>query len=208
MDAAEPATRRPLRALQLMIQGPAAFIDEALGRLERALSERGDDLRNVQLATVSADGRPQLRTMVLRGLERQHPPRLELHSDARAAKVRDIAEGRGRACLLAWSSAEQLQLRFEGVATAHHDDALARERWDGLSDGGRKPYGLRADPGSAIDDPSDQPHLPPDEQARQFVVLRLAVASVDVLRLGAHGAQTRAFRRYDGAGDRANWIGA
>ena len=191
-----------------MTQDAAAFIEEALGRLGRALGERGDDLRNIQLATVTADGSPQLRTMVLRGLERRQPPCLEVHSDARADKVRDIAAGRDRVSLLALASEAQLQLRFEGVAAAHRDDALARERWDSLSEGGRKPYGLRADPGSVIAAPSDQPHLPPDEQARQFVVLRVTVASIDVLRLGAHGAQTRAFRRYDGAGDRANWIGA
>ena len=184
------------------------FIDDAFARLERALSEHGDDLRNVQLATVSADSRPQIRTMVLRGFERTDPPCLEVHSDARAAKVRDIAAGHDRVCLLAWSGADQLQLRFEGSAAIHHGDPIARARWDALSEGGRKPYGLRAQAGSAISDPSDQPHLPPDEQARQFVVLRITVASVDVLRLGAHGAQSRAVRRFDGEGGAPHWIGA
>ena len=85
-----------------------------MGHLERAVSERGDDIRNMQLATVSADGRPRLRTVVLRGVELTAVPSLEVHSDARAEKVRDIAAGRDHVALLAWSSAEQLQLRFEG----------------------------------------------------------------------------------------------
>ena len=186
----------------------ATFVDEALARLRHASSERDDDLRNVQLATVSADGHPHLRTMVLRGFETADPPCLEVHSDARAAKVHDITDGRDRVSLLAWSSAEQLQLRFEGEATIHRGDALARDRWGGLSDGGRMPYGLRADPGSVILDPSDQRHLPPDGQARLFVVLRIAIASVDVLRLGAHGTQSRALRHFDEAGAPSHWIGA
>lgn len=191
-----------------MTPDAGSFIDDAFDCLERALTERGDQLRNVQLATVSAEGRPQVRTLVLRGFERTDPPCLEVHSDARAAKVRDIAAGHGRVCLLAWSGADQLQLRFEGSAAVHHGDALARARWDALSEGGRKPYGLRAEAGSPIPDPSDQPHLPPDEQARQFVVLRITVASVDVLRLGAHGAQSRAFQRFDGLAEPPHWIGA
>lgn len=191
-----------------MTQDAAAFIEDAFARLERALSERGDDLRNVQLATVSADGSPRLRTMVLRGFERTVPPCLEVHSDARAAKVRDIAAGHDRVCLLAWSNEEKLQLRFEGSAAVHRDDAISRTEWDGLSAGGRKPYGLRADPGSAIPDPSDQSHLPRDEQARQFVVLRIIVSSIDVLRLGEHGAQSRASQCFDDGRERPHWIGA
>ena len=204
MIAARHRNPEEMKRLACMTQDAGSFVDSALKCLERALSERGDDLRNVQLATVSVDGRPHIRTVVLRGLERA-PLVLEVHSDARAGKVRDIVEGRNRVSVLAWSSAEQLQLRFEGSATIHHDDAIARARWIALSEGGRKPYGLRADPGSAITSPSDQAHLPPNEQARQFVVLRIGVASIDVLRLGDHGAQSRAFRRFD---DQARWVGA
>ena len=190
-----------------MTQDAGSFIAEAFSCLDRALSQRGDDLRNVQLASVAPDGRPQIRTMVLRGFERTAPPWLEVHSDARAAKVHDIT-GDGRVSVLAWSSAEQLQLRFMGEATVHRGDALARDRWDGLSDGGRKPYGLRATSGAVIPDPGDQPHLPPDEQARQFVVLRIQVASVDVLRLGEHGAQTRARQCFDSADAEPRWTAA
>ncbi len=183
-----------------------SFVGNALSALRHALHERGSELRNVQLATLSPDGRPGIRTVVLRGFERM-PPCLEMHTDARAAKARDVA-GDGRVSVLAWSADEQLQLRFDGTARLHRDDEVARRRWDALSPNGRNAYGLRSDPGRRIEDPEDRTHLPGDEQFRCFAVILVSPDSVDVLRLGPEGAQTRAAGRFDGSGLSAEWIGA
>ena len=182
-----------------------SFVGTALSALERALHERGSELRNVQLATLSPDGGPGLRTIVLRGFERA-PACLEMHTDARAGKACDIA-GDGRVSVLAWSADEQLQLRFDGTARLHRNDDVSRARWDALSPNGRNAYGLRSHPGRRIDDPEDRAHLPEDEQFRCFAVLMVSPRSVDVLRLGPEGAQTRATGRFDGNGLRAEWIG-
>ncbi len=181
------------------------FVETALSALERALHERGSELRNVQLATLSPDGAPGLRTVVLRGFERM-PAGLEVHTDARAGKARDIA-GDGRVSLLAWSAEEQLQLRFDGVARLHRADEVARKRWDALSPNARNAYGLRSDPGRRIEDPDNRSHLPEHEQFQRFAVILVSPASVDVLRLGPEGAQTRAAGRFTGQNLSADWIG-
>ncbi len=187
------------------MQTPAlAFVEDALSALERALHERGAPLRNVQLATASPAGPPGLRTLVLRDFSRA-PATAEMHTDARAAKARDIALA-GQVTLLAWSSTEQLQLRFEGTARLHRDDDAARARWDTLSPAARATYGLRTTPGTPIDDPHGLAHLPPDEQYRQFAVILIALAEVDVLRLGPGGQQTRARGRFTPSGIAAGWI--
>ncbi len=182
-----------------------SFIEAALSALERALHERGSELRNVQLATLSADGRPGLRTLVLRGFERS-PGRAEMHTDARAAKARDIAHAR-QVTLLAWSSADQLQIRLEGEARLHRDDEVARSRWEGLSPNARNSYGLRAVPGTPIVDPDDQSHLPPDQQFLQFGVILVSLTDLDVLRLEPEGSQTRASGRFTASGIDAHWSG-
>ena len=182
-----------------------SFVDDALSALERSLHDRGSDLRNVQLATVSPDGLPQIRTLVLRGFERS-PARAEMHSDGRAGKTRDIAHASSVA-LLAWSAADHLQLRLEGTARLHQGDDVARARWDKLSPGARKAYGLRSTPGRDKADPGDQSHLSPEEQFRQFVVIEVALSAVDVLRLGPDGDQTRAAGRFTPTGVEASWIG-
>ena len=189
-----------------MASGALSFVEAGLTALERSVSERSGDLRNVQVATVGANGRPNLRTVVLRDFDRKAAT-AEFHSDARAGKVRDIAETK-RIAWLAWSAEEHVQLRFEGVAALHGDDDLTRGRWASLSPGVRKAYGLRADPGGPIAEPTDQSHLPPDQQARQFAVIVVSLETVDVLRLEAEGGQTRASARFTPQGLEARWIGA
>lgn len=200
-----PATREAIRVSALMDTSPLAFADSALEALQRALHNRDSDLRNVQLATLSAAGRPRLRTVVLRGLERS-PPVAELHTDLRAAKVHDIGHAKA-VTILAWSPADQLQVRLQGDAAVHHGDELAQARWDALPPPARKPYGLRADPGRPITDPDEQAHLPEDERFAQFGVILVALTTVDVLRLGAGGSQTRAAGRFTAGGLVAEWVG-
>ena len=181
-----------------------AFIETALATLRRSIRDHEGDLRNVQLATVAPDGRPNLRTLVLRALDHGTA---EMHTDARAGKARDILHANAVA-LLAWSAADHLQIRLGGTASLHRDDDVAASRWDTLSPNARKPYGLRADPASPIPDPADQPHLPPDEQRHQFTVILVALDAVDVLRLEPDGGQTRAQGQFTSAGIEAQWVGA
>lgn len=182
-----------------------SFLEAGLSTLEHALHDRTSDLRNIQLATLSPAGRPGLRTLVLRGFTRV-PACAEMHSDARAAKVRDIAQAEA-VTFLAWSAADQLQLRFDGSARVHRDDDIARARWDALSPNARNTYGLRSEPGSTIPDPGDRTHLTPDEQFRQFAVILVSLTDVDMLRLGDDGSQTRATGRFTASGLLAEWVG-
>ena len=182
-----------------------AFINDALTTLEQALHDRGSDLRNLQLATLSPEGRPGLRTIVLRRFDRT-PPTAEFHSDARAAKCRDVAYAQSVA-LLAWSAPDKLQLRFEGTARLHRADDLARARWDDLSPNARNAYGLKSFPGHTVAAPGGDAHLAPDEQFQQFAVLIVTLSNVDVLRLEGEGGQTRAYGRFMPSGLEASWVG-
>ncbi len=181
------------------------FIQTGLSALESALHDSKSDLRNIQLATLSPQGHPGLRTLVLRGFERAQAC-AEMHTDARAGKARDIARD-GRVSLLAWSAADHLQLRFEGSARLHRADDVARARWDTLSSNARSAYGLRTEPGSLLPEPADQSHLSPNEQFQQFTVILVSLTSVDALLLGPEGRQTRAYGRFTPATIDADWIG-
>ena len=188
-----------------MTTSALSFIETSLSALEHSASEREGDLRNIQLATSSPDGAPGLRTLVLRTFERS-PPCAEMHSDARAEKVRDIVHS-SHVTMLAWSAEEHLQLCFKGSASLHRDDDMARARWDELSPKARDTYGWRNEPGNPITEPENQPHLPPEQQFQQFTVIRIALTSVDVLRLDPDGGQTRARGVFTESGIEANWVG-
>lgn len=194
------------RAYRCMDTSALSFVEDALSVLERSVGDRAAALRNVQLATMSPEAVPGLRTVVLRAFGRA-PPLAEMHTDARAAKVRDIAHA-SQVSILAWSAADRLQLRFEGSARLHREDDVARARWDTLSPNARSAYGLRVLPGSAIADSADRSHLPPGEQFRQFAVILVSLTSVDVLRLGPKGEQRRAAGCFMTTGIVASWIGS
>ncbi len=89
----------------------------------------------------------------------------------------------------------------------HRDDDVSRDRWDKLSTKGRDTFGLRAEPGTPIADPEDQSHMPPEEQYLQFTVILVSLTSVDVLRLGPDGDQTRAHGLFTSSSIEAEWIG-
>ena len=188
-----------------MNQQADAFIDLAISAFQRSVRDHDGALRNVQLATVSAEGRPRIRTVVVRDFCRSEA-RAEIYSDARAGKTHDIARG-GGISFLAWSSSEHLQLRFEGAARLYARDALARARWDALSPGARKAYGLSNYPGAAIADPEEQSLLSPEEQFEQFVVIGLSLFSVDILHLEPEGRQKRATARFASSQIKGEWIG-
>ena len=182
-----------------------SFIESALSTLEHSVQERSGELRNIQLATISPDGRPAVRTAVLRAFDRAGAM-AEIHTDARADKARDIASA-SAVSFVAWDGAEHLQLRFDGAARLHRDDDVARDRWEHLPDKGRVAFGLRAAPGEPVADPEEQSHLPGEEQFRQFSVILVALTDIDVLRLEPEGRQTRARARFGAPDLAAAWIG-
>ncbi len=177
------------------------FIADALDRLGAAVADRDAPLRNLSLATVSAAGTPRLRTVILRALDRD-PLQVTVFTDQRAGKIADITAHKPVE-MLAWSAPDGLQLRLRGLAALHGAGCdVARRAWAGLSPGGRNAYGLDATPGSTIGAPDQPRPLPDRERKGFFAVITVGVDHLDVLRLGPHGAQTRAVR--DGSGDR--WV--
>lgn len=188
------------------MQTPSSFIDAGLAAFEHALHDPASPLRHVQLATLSPDGAPRVRTLVLRGF-RQRPACVELHTDLRAGKVNDIVHC-SRVGLLAWSATDQLQLRFDGQARLHHGDDVAQTRWDALSVHGRAAYGRCVAPGTATSDPQDASVPDARTQFGQFAVILVSLVRVDMLRLGAGGAQTRAVGCFGDAAIEAGWVGA
>lgn len=172
----------------------------ALDCLARAADEPRSPLRTPVLATVGLDGSPQLRTVILRGLERG-PLRLYVYTDARSRKVAEIA-ARPRVELLAYDPERRLQLRLAARASAHHDDPLAAAHWARLSVPSRYAYGVEPAPGSSIEHPvlADAALASADErrQYAQFTVLVLDVATVEWLFLERSGHRRARFDLDDG----------
>lgn len=87
-----------------------------------------------QVASVSPEGLPEVRTVVLRGLADDGGPWFV--SDRRSAKFRAL-ERRPTLELCLWWAPGGVQWRLRGRARVHRNDALASRSWDALPEATR-----------------------------------------------------------------------
>jgi hypothetical protein len=156
--------------------------------LARGASEASDPFRFTVLATVGPEG-PEARMVGLRMADRT-ARLVEVHSDARTAKVRAIAHD-PRAALLLWDEATQEQLRLSVVIQAIPADPV---RWAAIPEVGRLNYGTDPAPGTPVVAPEAVTRRP---DIAQHMALRGRVVAMDAVSL-AHDPHRRA--RFDASG--------
>lgn len=141
--------------------------------------------RLAQLATVSAGGAPEVRTVVLRGLSRDGAPYLA--SDRRSAKIRAVRAG-SSAELCVWWSGPDVQIRLRGplhVIGANDAGAWAEVRdrvWSELRPPEQRGF-AGPGPGTPLAEQSVRPEAP-DGPDPNFVLALLTPLRVDHLELG------------------------
>ena len=173
----------------------------AFALLARGVADRRHPFHTPVLGTVGDEGQPRLRTLVLRGFDAAERT-LRLHTDRRAGKVADIL-ARPRASLLGYDPGQRVQVRVDGHATLHADDAVADAGWAASRDFSRMCYGIDPAPGQPITTP---PPAPLDAEAGRpnFAVIRLRFDRLEWLWLAAAGHQRALFTWEDGP--RATWL--
>lgn len=147
--------------------------------LGRGLADRRSAARHPTFATVSPDGWPEARTVVLRAVDAERRT-LDVHTDILSAKVDSLREY-PRAAFHIWDEKQKLQLRLEAEVEILSGDAVA-DLWAKVPDPSRQAYGTDPAPGTPIDDALAY-SKPADPAA--FAVLRCQVIAIDVVHLGA-----------------------
>lgn len=158
------------------------------------------------LATLAGEG-PRLRTIVLREAE----PRagtLRFHCDRRSDKAFELAEN--PACALAVYDAEaKIQIRIEGRAVLHTDDAVAEAAWAGSRPMSRVCYAAEPPPGTAL--LAGNAYTLADEATaartgrRNFCAVVVTAQRLDFLYLDRRGHRRAAWCR-DGDGWDGGWV--
>ena len=181
----------------------AAVLEESFGLLQEGARDPDSPWRNPALATVAPDGRPAIRTLVLR----RFSPGMriaELHTDARSPKMAALALN-PRAALHGWDPARRIQLRLDGIVTLA-DDAHVQRAWEALHEGSRATYAVAQAPGTPISEPSPAaPSRGVDEARLDFRVLAFQVEALEYLSLAPHAHARAAFRWHEQAPD-ATWL--
>jgi hypothetical protein len=156
--------------------------------------------RRAALATVDADGAPQVRSVVLRDL-RADARELLVYTDARSPKVDQIRhEPRGQ--LLCWSDALGWQLRLQVRLAAETSGLDVTARWARIRHSPAAHDYLSPLPPGAVLGAAPAAATPPADHPREsFAVLTATVEAIDWLELHARGHRRA---RFDAQG--AAWL--
>lgn len=167
---------------------------EVWGRLTRGVHDRHAPARHPTLATVTPEGRPEARTVVLRAADKAAGT-LDIHTDLRSAKVRDLRVT-PFAALHVWDTSAHLQLRLEAQVTLLTGPDVAAI-WAGIPTASRLTYGSTPAPGQPIAHALDYTKT---SDATSIVVLRLQISTVDALHLGPNHRRARFDRQNEWSG--------
>lgn len=154
-----------------------SLYDHAWHRLIRGVHDRHTPARHPTLATVTPDGLPSARTVVLRGADKTSGT-LEIHTNLHSCKITDLT-AQPMAALHVWDSGQKLQMRLQAVA-AITTGPQASAAWARVPEGSRSAYSAQA-PGTPIADSLAYDRQP---QPEAFVVVTLHLQSMDLLHLG------------------------
>jgi pyridoxamine 5'-phosphate oxidase len=179
----------------------AATLQTAFALLARGVADRRSHFHTPVLGTVGRDGRPRLRTLVLRGFDAAERT-LRLHTDNRTEKAADILT-QPRVSLLGYDPGQRVQMRLDALATLHTDDAVADAGWAASRDFSRMAYAVEPAPGRPAAEPPPAP-LDPAAGRPNFAVILLRFDRLEWLWLAAEGHQ-RALFTWD-AEPNAAWL--
>jgi pyridoxamine 5'-phosphate oxidase len=175
---------------------------EAFALLARGVADRRSPFHTPTLATIGLDGAPRARTLVLRGFDAATRT-LRLHSDVRSGKQAELSRD-PRACLHLYDPGHQVQIRLEGEASLHRDDALADAAWEASRPFSRLCYGIASAPGTPVAAPPPAPAEGAEGRAH-FMALRLTFTRMEWLWLSALGHRRARFT-WSPMGEEATWL--
>lgn len=160
----------------------ATLWDHAWDLLARGPVDPQAATRFLGLASIGLDAKPQIRTVVLRQVDR--PGRtLTVYTDAASPKVSELTTTPD-AALLVWDPQASLQLRLNATARCR---AGTTAEWSALPTDARALYGGQPRPGAVLSgSSSDVPTPIADPDAARFAVLEFTVYRADILHLGRH----------------------
>jgi len=168
---------------------------QAWQQLGRGVADRHHPARHPTFATVSAEGWPEARTVVLRRAD-DVTHVLDAHTDLQSSKIESL-RANPRAAFHVWIPKQQLQLRLQCDVAILHGDEVA-EDWARVPDPSRQSYGVTPPPGTAISEALDYVKKPDPET---FAVLRCALHHLDVVHLGEVHRRARFTKARDWAGE-------
>lgn len=172
----------------------SAILDTASSVLSRGVADRRAPAHTPAIATVTRDGIPRLRTVVLRGYS-QSGRWIQFHTDRRAAKV-DEMTGNSHAAAMIYDPGRKIQIRLGGKAQILEKGDTYEAAWEKTRPQSRVCYQVTQAPGSILSDPEDALFSAEEtsDGGDNFLVVRLQFDEIEWLYLAASGHRRARFR--------------
>jgi hypothetical protein len=175
--------------------------------LARGVADRRSPFHHPVVATIGLDGRPRARTVILRGCD-PAARLLRFHTDMRSRKIDEMRRD-GRVGMHFYDAGAKIQVRVDGVATLHGEDAAADAAWAGSRLFSRQCYGVTPGPGQPIAEGGSFSLPETTEEGvaggrAHFVAVHLKVERLEWLYLAAAGHR-RAVFDWDGDIPSSGW---
>lgn len=161
---------------------------EALG----AATTRRTGYTLASLATVTAQGQPRSRSVILRDF-RASPERLFFATHAHSAKVAEI-RANPQVGVTFYDDDSSVQLRVQGTATMVDDGAERLRAWHTLAPHTQYQYASLAEPGAPLQE-NLTVNEDPDTAFQRFAWLRVELHQVEWLNLASTPHQRWQFER-------------
>jgi len=165
--------------------------------------ERRSPFTALQLATVSEDGAPKLRTIILRGFDPAHGT-VAFITDRRAPKVREIGID-ARVSLAGYDPLSNLQLRMEGTAAIVEDESEREAVWASLRPHTHILFRTPFAPGMALE-AQDAALVPENAYSiathEHYCLIRVSINLLELLDLSSEPHSRNRFTR-----GRQGWTG-
>lgn len=159
--------------------------------LSKSTVHKKHPFRNVVLSTVNKE-LPKSRWVVFRKLTSEKT--FYIYTDARSEKVTELTIN-SNCGLLFYHQRHGLQIRFEGVAQIHQQNALTHTFWPGVMGNSAKNYTTTLPPGTPIESVESGNSFLKETTDTHFVIIEIIPQRMEMLQLGRDGHIRASFKR-------------
>lgn len=151
-------------------------LDGTLAEAWLCLQDGAASRAQVAFATVSPDGRPEVRTVVMRDAKQ---PVVEIYTDLQSDKIASL-HANPAASIVLWDADRALQVRLTADVTILSGEVVM-DRWKAVPDHSKISYGVTPAPGQDIPDGTAYTKTP---DPSVFAVLSCKATHIDAVYLG------------------------
>jgi pyridoxamine 5'-phosphate oxidase len=183
------------------------MLDTAWSLMSEAVQDRRAPFHLPAVASITNDGNPSIRTVVLRGVEKNDRC-IRFHTDKRAPKYTELLKN-SAVSVHFYDGPNKTQIRLLATASLNSGNNLAADAWASSQRSSKLCYAAYLGPGTPVYEPPKATKLSQVEIEKGFInfcVVQLKISNMECLELAADGHRRAIFDWSENDTVRGNWL--